>query len=200
MHETFEMWHHRGGKVLQVKGEDKTRLYRMAVCCSSYHESTLSVDTVSWELELEEPPRGRVGLVNMTVWCLFSYFFEIWTMLTAIKMIDEVILDWLILHSCHIPAYSKRGLGYPNLANVLPSLSSQPLSRCRSTQGPRRWPVLLPVALESGLVFPSHRSFHACCACKSERATTRLLYTHREISMQQRGLSFMYLWDACRIL
>lgn len=72
-----------------------------------------------------------------------------------------------------------RGLGYPNLANILPSPSSQPLSRYRSTQGPRRWPMLLPVALESGLVFPSHRLFHACCACKSERVTTRLLYTQR---------------------
>lgn len=47
LHQTFKMWHHGGGKVLRVKGEDKTRLYRAAVCCSSYHESTLSVDTVS---------------------------------------------------------------------------------------------------------------------------------------------------------
>ncbi len=56
MHLTFEMWHHKGGKLLQVEGEDQTRLKRMAVCCSSYHESTLSVDIVSGELELEEPP------------------------------------------------------------------------------------------------------------------------------------------------
>lgn len=46
----------------------------MAVCCSSYHEATLSIDTMSGELELEEPPWGRAGLVNTSVWCLFSYF------------------------------------------------------------------------------------------------------------------------------
>lgn len=109
-------------------------------------------------------------------------------------MMDEVILDWLILHCCHLLGNqdSIRGLGYPNLAIVLPSLSSQPPSRYRSTQGPRRWPVLLPVALGSGLVFPSHRSFHACCAYKSERATMRLLYTHRE--MQQRRLFFLFFY------
>lgn len=43
------------------------------VCCSSYHESTLSVDILSWELELEEPTWGRAGLASRTFWCLFSY-------------------------------------------------------------------------------------------------------------------------------
>lgn len=33
------------------------------------------------------------------------------------------------------------------------------------------------MALGAGLVFPSRRSIDACCACKSERATARLLST-----------------------
>lgn len=73
------------------------------------------------------------------------------------------------------------GRGGPGWAqmwrSILPFLSSQPLSRCRSTPRPRRWPALLPVALGAGLVLPSRRSVDACCACKSERATARLLST-----------------------
>lgn len=63
---TLKIWPHMGEKLLQVKGEDETRLWRMADCCSSYHESTLSMKNVSGVLELEEPPQGRKGLGNMS--------------------------------------------------------------------------------------------------------------------------------------
>lgn len=46
-----KMWRHRG----KSKRRGKARLKRLAVCCSSYQESALSKDTVSRELELEEP-------------------------------------------------------------------------------------------------------------------------------------------------
>lgn len=81
--------------------------------------------------------------------------------------------DWVCL-SCLCVENQEAPHG-PWSVSVLPSLSSQPLSRCRSTRGPTRWPALSPAALGSGLVSPSRRSFHARCACKSKRATTRRL-------------------------
>lgn len=56
------MRRHGGGERSQRR--DKARLKRSAVCCSSYQESALSKDTVSRELELEEPPPGGAGLAG----------------------------------------------------------------------------------------------------------------------------------------
>lgn len=60
----FENVAPRGRKRLSAKRRDKARLKHSAVCCSSYQESALSKDTVSRELELEEPPPGGVGLAR----------------------------------------------------------------------------------------------------------------------------------------
>lgn len=62
--DTFENVAPRGRKTLPAKRRDKARLKRLAVCCSSYHESARSEDTVPREPELEEPPPGGVGLAR----------------------------------------------------------------------------------------------------------------------------------------
>lgn len=62
--DTFENVAPQGRRALPAKRRDKARLKRLAVCCSSYHESALSEDVVPREPELEEPPPGGVGLAG----------------------------------------------------------------------------------------------------------------------------------------
>ena len=80
---------------------------------------------------------------------------------------------------------------------ISPSLSMQPLSRYRSTQEPKRWPALLPVAFGAALVFPSHRSSDACCAYKIRASNNKsIIHTGRWLWCKH-GFSFMHLREAC---
>lgn len=86
-----KMRHHREGECSQQR--DKARLKRSAVCCSSYQESALSKDTVSRELELEEPPPGGAGLARARFSQLLSLSSQIWMALMPILRTDEVAAE-----------------------------------------------------------------------------------------------------------
>lgn len=82
-------------------------------------------------------------------------------------------------------------LNLPCETSLLPCQSSSPLSRYRSKPGPKRWPVLLPVALGSALVFPSHRSFDACCAYKIRESNNKTI-THTGRMLCSKGTFLLY--------